>query len=89
MPSQLENNNMTIQTILDQINTLPAISVTSVNAKTGKVVLTASDIDGTFAGAVVAHESSQSPDLSLLRNSKLMATETSPTHNGEIYWTYE
>jgi hypothetical protein len=89
MSSQLENNNTTIQALLEQINTLPGVSVTSVNAKTGKVVITASDIDGIFAGAVVAHESSQSPDVSLLRNSRLVATETTPTHNGEICWVYE
>ena len=89
MSSQLENNTATIQTILDQIAALPAVSVSSVNSKTGKVVLTAGDIEGTFAGTVIAHESSQSPDVSLLRNSKLVASETVPTFNGEICWTYE
>lgn len=44
---------------------------------------------GTFAGAVVANSSGQTPGTSLLRNSKLVSTETNPTVNGEICWTYE
>lgn len=44
---------------------------------------------GTFAGAVVAQTSSQTPATSLLRNSKLATTATNPSYNGEICWTYE
>lgn len=44
---------------------------------------------GTFAGAVVAQTSSQTPETSLLRNSKLVTTDTDPSYNGEICWTYE
>lgn len=44
---------------------------------------------GTFAGIVYASSSSQAPTVSLLRNSKLVSTETTPTNNGEIFWTYE
>lgn len=44
---------------------------------------------GTFAGAVVAQTSSQAPTTSLLRNSKLVTADTTPTNNGEICWTYE
>ena len=43
---------------------------------------------GTFAGAVVAQTSSQTPGTSLLRNSKLVTTDTNPSYNGEICWTY-
>lgn len=123
MSSQLENNNTTIQSVLDQVNALPTVSVTSVNDKTGKVVLVASDIGaaasdhehtgyavsdhehtgyaasshsqpastitgGTFGGAVIAQTSSQTPSTSLLRNSKLVTADTTPSYNGEIYWTY-
>ena len=42
---------------------------------------------GTFAGQVVA--SGQSPDTSLLRNSKLVSEETTPTVEGEICWLCE
>lgn len=43
---------------------------------------------GTFAGQVVANASGQSPSTSLVRNSKLVSSETNPTVNGEICWTY-
>lgn len=43
---------------------------------------------GTFAGAVTAQTSSQTPATSLLRNSKLATTDTNPSYNGEICWTY-
>lgn len=41
---------------------------------------------GTFGGQVVANSSGQTPDTSLLRNSKLVTTDTNPTVNGEIVW---
>ena len=44
---------------------------------------------GTFAGQVVANSGGQGVGTSLLRNSKLVSTETNPTVNGEICWTYE
>ena len=44
---------------------------------------------GTFAGQVVANSSGQAVGTSLLRNSKLVSTETNPTVNGEICWTYK
>lgn len=44
---------------------------------------------GTFAGQVVANASGQAVGTSLLRNSKLVSTETTPTVNGEICWTYQ
>ena len=43
---------------------------------------------GTFAGQVVANSSGQTPGTALLRNSKLVSTDTDPTVNGEINWTY-
>lgn len=50
----------------------------------------ASDIiNGSFSGIVSAGTYYQSPSNSLLRNSKLVTTETNPSYNGEIYWTYE
>lgn len=44
---------------------------------------------GTFAGQVVAESSNQTPSTMLIRNSKLVSTETNPSHNGEICWLYE
>ena len=43
---------------------------------------------GTFAGQVVANSAGQTPTVSLLRNSALVSTDTTPTVNGEINWTY-
>lgn len=44
---------------------------------------------GTFAGQVVANSSQQAPATSLVRNSKLVSSESTPTVNGEIFWQYE
>lgn len=44
---------------------------------------------GTFTGQVVANTSGQAAGTSLLRNSKLVATEENPTVEGEIVWNYE
>ena len=44
---------------------------------------------GTFAGQVVSNDSAQAPETYLLRNSKLVATEETPTVNGQICWQYE
>ena len=47
-----------------------------------------SETGGTFTGSVYASNNNQSYSSSLLRNSKLVSSETTPTYNGEIYWTY-
>ena len=51
----------------------------------------AEDVDaGTFAGAVKANASGQTPGTSLLRNSLLTADDTvNPTVEGEIVWVYK
>ena len=46
-------------------------------------------VSGTLGGQVVANSSAQTPGTSLLRNSKLVSSDTTPAVNGEIYWTYE
>ena len=43
---------------------------------------------GTFAGQVVANSSGQTYSTMLLRNSKLVSSDTNPSTNGEICWTY-
>ena len=47
-----------------------------------------SEDGGTFNGSVYAGSGHQDYDVSLLRNSKLVSSETTPTYNGEIYWVY-
>lgn len=50
----------------------------------------ANSIDtGSFNGYVSAGDYYQTPSTSLLRNSKLVSTETDATYNGEIFWTYK
>jgi hypothetical protein len=80
-----------------------ALSTTSTNPVQNKIVTEALNgkanathnqaastiTTGTFAGAVTAQTSSQTPATSLLRNSKLVTTATNPSYNGEICWTYE
>ena len=44
---------------------------------------------GTFGGEVSANSNGQTAENSVLRNSKLVSVDTTPTANGEIYWTYE
>ena len=44
---------------------------------------------GTFAGQVVANASAQTYSTYLLRNTRLASSETNPTTNGQICWTYE
>jgi hypothetical protein len=43
---------------------------------------------GTFTGTVMAGSSDQAASTSCLRNSKLVSSDTTPTANGEINWTY-
>lgn len=91
--ADLTNNNASLQTILTAVNNLPSVSnITpeSIGAAPESHTQAASTITaGTFAGAVVAQTSSQTPSTSLLRNSKLVSTATNPSYNGEICWTYE
>ena len=44
---------------------------------------------GTFGGKVVANSSGQTPGTSLLRNIRLVSTDTNPTVNGEICLVYK
>ena len=71
----------------------PAYTLTDADKNTiaaaVRSTMTAADIGaGTFAGQVVANASGQAAGTSCLRNSKLVSTDTNPTVNGEIYWTY-
>lgn len=44
---------------------------------------------GKLNGSVMASDDGQTPGTSLLRNSKLVSSESTPTVNGEINWTYK
>ena len=44
---------------------------------------------GTFAGQVVANSSGQTYSTYCLRNTRLASSDTNPTVNGQICWTYK
>ena len=93
----------TINELPEAVSVDTALSETSTNPVQNKIVTaalngkadsshsqSASTITaGTFAGAVVAQTTAQAPNTALIRNSKLVTTETTPSNNGEICWTYE
>lgn len=71
-------------------NAINSITPASIGAATTSHSQSANTITaGTFAGQVVANASVQTPSIALLRNSKLVTTETNPINNGEICWMYE
>lgn len=85
---QEESNKINIH--IAEKNNPHNVTAEQIGAATASHTQSASSItEGTFAGAVVAQVSSQAPDTSLLRNSKLVPEETDPVNNGEICWTYE
>ena len=90
--ADLTTNNASLQSVLDAVNNLLTISdITpeSIGAAASSHTQAASTITaGTFAGAVAAQTSSQTPLISLLRNSKIVSTATNPIYNGEIVWVY-
>jgi hypothetical protein len=44
---------------------------------------------GTFAGQVVANSGGETYSTYLLRNTRLASSDTTPSNNGEICWTYK
>ena len=44
---------------------------------------------GTFAGQVVANSNGQTYSTYCLRNTRLASSDTNPTVNGQICWTYK
>lgn len=102
--SQLNQNSVALEELKTMVSSLPAaITIDSTLTQEGQAAdakavgnkianhtQAASTITaGTFAGAVVAQTTSQTPGTSLLRNSKIVSTDTNPSNNGEICWTYE
>lgn len=87
------NATVTVDSALSTSSTNPVRNSVVTAALNGKAASShnqaASTITaGTFAGQVVAKAGSQAAGTSLLRNTKLVASETTPTNEGEIFWTY-
>ena len=87
------NATVTVDSALSSSSTNPVQNKVVNSALAGKAASShnqaASTITaGTFAGQVVAKAGSQAAGTSLLRNTKLVASETTPTNEGEIFWTY-
>ena len=87
------NATVTVDSALSSSSTNPVQNKVINTALSGKAASShnqaASTITaGTFAGQVVAKAGSQAAGTSLLRNTKLVASETTPTNEGEIFWTY-
>ena len=70
-------------------STTTAASSSAVKQAYDKAVAAMPKSGGTFAGTIkAAGEGYQSPSTSLLRNSRIVSADTTPTVNGEIFWTY-
>ena len=84
-------NKPSIPTVSSSVfssSTTTAASSSAVKAAYDKAVTAMPKTGGTFTGTIKAGSSYQSYSTSLLRNSKLVSTDTTPTVNGEINWTY-
>ena len=67
----------------------PSYTYTEVGAAASSHNQAASTITaGTFAGQVVANSGGETYSTYCLRNQRLASSDTNPTVNGEICWTY-
>lgn len=79
----------TVSTSVSSSSTTTAASSSAVKQAYDKAVAAMPKSGGTFTGTVkAAGEGYQAPGTSLLRNTKLVSSDTTPTVNGEIFWTY-
>ena len=81
-------NIPTVSTSVSSTSTTTAASSSAVKSAYDLASNAMPKSGGTFTGSVYAGSSYQSYSSSLLRNSKLVSSETTPTYNGEIYWVY-
>ena len=74
-----------------QVKTLPSyfLNLEEVEAKKQLNKISVPLTGGTMKGKLCAASTYQYSSTSLLRNSKIVASEETPTANGEIFWTYE
>ena len=84
------NGNVTVDAGgVKTVNGQQPDSAGNVQIETGSDTLPASSVtSGTFAGQVVANASGQNYSTYCLRNTRLASSDTNPTVNGQICWTY-
>jgi hypothetical protein len=87
------SGSVAVDDVLSTTSTNPVQNKIVTEALNGKANAThnqsASTItSGTFAGTVTAPRSSQAYSAYMLRNSRLASSNTNPSYNGEICWTY-
>lgn len=79
----------TVSSSVSSSSTTTAASSSAVKQAYDKANESMPKSGGTFTGTVkAAGEGYQAPGTSLLRNTKLVSSDTTPTVNGEIFWTY-
>ena len=78
----------TVSTSVSSSSTTTAASSSAVKSAYDKAAAAMPKSGGTFTGTIKAGSSYQSYSTSLLRNSKLVSSDTTPSVNGEINWTY-
>ena len=79
----------TVSSSVSSSSTTTAASSSAVKQAYDKANAAIPKSGGTFTGTVkAAGEGYQAPGTSLLRNSRLVSADTTPTVNGEIFWTY-
>ena len=79
----------TVSSSVSSSSTTTAASSSAVKQAYDKANAAIPKSGGTFTGTVkAAGEGYQAPGTSLLRNTKLVSSDTTPTVNGEIFWTY-
>ena len=79
----------TVSSSVSSSSTTTAASSSAVKSAYDKAVAAMPKTGGTFTGTVkAAGEGYQAPGTSMLRNTKLVSSDTTPTVNGEIFWTY-
>lgn len=78
----------TVSTSVTSTSTTTAASSSAVKSAYDKATAAMPKTGGTFTGTVYAGNSYQSHSIFLLRNTMLASSDTTPTINGQICWTY-
>lgn len=81
-------NQITVSTSVSSTSTTTAASSSAVKQAYDKANSAMPKSGGTFTGSIYAGSSYQNYSAYLLRNTRLASSDTTPTVNGQICWTY-